>query len=63
MSALCQKRTLQRSDVRYSPESAGGLTLLAPSSDTAPDSRFQTVTEGSYGYAIYRRAGFQRLPS
>jgi hypothetical protein len=50
-------------DVRYSPESAGGLTLLAPSSDTAPDSRFQTVTEGSYGYAICRRAGFQRLPS
>src|SRR5262249_7132885 len=49
--------------VRYSPESGGGLTLLTPSADTEPDSRFQTVTEGSHGNAICRRAGFQRLPS
>ena len=28
-------------DGRYSPESGGGLTLLAPRPDTEPDSRFQ----------------------
>src|SRR5215831_13245470 len=34
MSALCQKRTCPREhDVRYSPESGSGLTLVAPSPD------------------------------
>src|SRR5262249_55536972 len=50
-------------DAHYSPESGGGLTLLAPSSDTEPDSRFQTGNGGSYDYAVCRRAGAQRLPS
>jgi hypothetical protein len=64
MSALCQKRTLQREhDESYSPECGGGLTLLASSPDTGPDSRFQKQHRRVYGYTICRRAGFQRLPS